>query len=279
MKSFRSVPIAFLTILLIAGAAIASTTGKDKSDSGFMNRLLDRLSKDQLAVVDLSHVLNSKTPDFFGDHDIYHFEHKTLVRDDGYSTGTFQTPEHFGTHVDAPVHFVKGSEPLDQISVKRLVVPAVVIDMRKQVETNPDCALTESMIQDWEKEYGRIPDNAAVLLLTGWSKRWDSEQQYRNPDSKNQMHFPSYLEDAVKFLIEKRKVNAIGVDTLSIDPGVTTTYPVHKITAQSNVYGIENLNNLDQLPAKGILLVCGPLALEGGTGCPARVVAIIDRAN
>jgi len=279
MNLFRSAPIALLTILVIASTASASPTGKDKSNAGCMNRVLDRLSKDQLTVVDLSHVLNSKTPDFFGDHDIYHFEHKTLVKDSGYSTGTFQTPEHFGTHVDAPVHFAKGSESLDQISIKRLVVPAVVIDIRKQVETNPDCMLTESMIEDWEKEHGRIPDNAAVLLLTGWSKRWDSEQQYRNPDSKNQMHFPSYSGEAVKFLIEKRKVNAIGVDTLSIDPGVSTTYPVHKISAQNNVYGIENLNNLDQLPAKGILLFCGPLALEGGTGCPARVVAMIDQSN
>lgn len=244
-----------------------------------MSCVLDRLSKDKISVVDLSYVLNSKTPDFFGDHDIYHFDHKTLVKDDGYSTGTFQTPEHFGTHVDAPVHFAKGAQTVDQISINKLVIPAVVIDMRKQVESNPDCLLTEAMIQDWEKEHGRIPPNSAVLLLTGWSKNWDSEQQYRNPDSNKQMHFPSYSGEAVKFLIEQRKINAIGVDTLSIDPGVSTTYPVHKFTAQNNVYGMENLNNLDQLPAKGILLVCGPLAVEGGTGCPARIVAIIDRTN
>lgn len=283
MDLFRSATVAFGAVLAIVGAASASSPGGNESgcplNIGTMDGFLDSLSKDRVKAVDLSHVLNSKTPDFFGDHDIYHFDHKTLVKDSGYSTGTFQTPEHFGTHVDAPVHFAKGAQPIDQISVKRLVVPAVVIDIRNQAETNPDCLLSEAMIQEWEKEHGRIPDNAAVLLLTGWSKRWDSEQQYRNLDSKNQMHFPSYSIEAVKFLIEQRKINAIGVDTLSIDPGISTTYPVHKISAQNNVYGIENLNNLDQLPAKGILLFCGVPALEGGTGCPARVVAIVDRPN
>jgi kynurenine formamidase len=269
MLRFRFPCLAFATILLMANnAAPARAADADK--------LLDHLAVGQLHVIDLSHVINSKTPDFFGEHDIYHFKHVTKVRPDGYSTGTFQTPEHFGTHVDAPVHFAKGAAPIDKIPAKRLILPAVVIDVRKQVEKNPDFQLTVPVIQEWEKQNGKVPSGAAILLLTGWSQHWDSESKYRNPDSKDQMHFPGFSGDGAKFLIEQRKATAIGIDTLSIDPGDSKAYPVHKIAGSHDVYIIENLNNLSQLPPHGVLLFCGCPALEGGTGCFARVLALVE---
>jgi len=272
MSVFRFSHLAFATVLLmISSAAPSQAADADK--------LLDHLAVGQLKTIDLSHVINSKTPDFFGDKGVYHFSHATNIREDGYSTGTFQTPEHFGTHVDAPVHFVKGAAPIDKIPAKRLILPAVVIDVRKQVEKNPDFELTVPVIQEWEKQNGKIPPNAAVLLLTGWSQRWDSASQYRNPDSSEQMHFPGYSPEGAAFLIQERKATAVGVDTLSIDPGDSKTYPVHKIAGSHDVYIIENLNNLDQLPARGILLFCGCPALEDGTGCFARVLALIDRTE
>jgi len=237
--------------------------------------MIDQLSTEKLKVVDLSHAMNSKTPDFFGDKDIYHFNHETQLKDNGYSTGTFQTPEHFGTHVDAPVHFVKGAQAIDKIPVKSLVLPAVVIDVRKLAEKNPDVELTVPIIQNWEKKHGKIPANAAVLLLTGWSKYWNSENQYRNPDSTEHMHFPGYSAEGAKFLIEERQATALGLDTLSTDPGDSKIFPVHKIAGEHNVYTMENLNNLDQLPARDILLFCGCPKLEDGTGCPSRIIAIV----
>ena len=268
MPKFRFAHLAFASLLVLSGAAPSLAATADK--------LLDHLAVNQLHVVDLSHVLNAKTPDFFGDKDIYHFNHETIVKPDGYSTGTFQSPEHFGSHVDAPVHFAKGAAPIDKIPAKRLILPAVVIDIRKQVEKNPDFELTVPVIQQWEKQNGKIPPNAAVLLLTGWSQRWDSESQYRNPDSSGQKHFPSFGAESVKFLVEQRKATAIGIDTLSIDPGDSKTYPVHKYVGSHDVYGMENLNNLNLLPARGILLFCGVPALEGGTGCFARILALVD---
>jgi kynurenine formamidase len=245
--------------------------------AGATDKVLDCLASNRLNVIDLTHVINAKTPDFFGDKDVYRFSHTTSVRKDGYSTGAFQTPEHFGTHIDAPVHFVQGAPTVDGIPATRLVLPAVVIDVRKQVEKNPDFLLTFPMVQEWENQHGNIPSNAAVLLLSGWAQYWDSEKQYRNPDAKQQMHFPGYSPEAAKYLIEERNAVALGIDTLSIDPGQSQTYPVHKIAGRHNVFLIENLNNLDKLPNRGILLFCGPLALEGGSGCPARVLAIVDR--
>lgn len=272
MSLFRFPHLAFAFMLVIASSAAASQAANT-------DKLLDQLAAGQLKTIDLSHVINSKTPDFFGDKDVYHFSHATKVREDGYSTGTFQTPEHFGTHVDAPVHFVKGAATIDKIQAKRLILPAVVIDVRQQVEKNPDFELTVPVIQEWEKQNAKIPPNAAVLLLTGWSQRWDSASKYRNPDPSEQMHFPSYSAEGAAFLIEARRATAIGVDTLSIDPGDSKTYPVHKIAGSHDVYIMENLNNLDQLPARGIVLFCGVPALEDGTGCFARVLALVDRTE
>jgi len=271
------------TSLLVASACTPPGEAKSETEvasaTGETAQIIDHLKMDQLNIVDLSHVMNSKTPDFFGDKDVYHFSHTTSARDDGYSTGSFQTPEHFGTHVDAPIHFVKGALPVDQIPAKRLVLPAVVIDLRADADKNSDCELTVPIIQKWESQHGKIPSRVAVLLLTGWSQHWDSEKEYRNPDSTQQMHFPGYSADAAKYLIEERNAVAIGIDTLSIDPGDSKTFPVHKIAGDHNVYIIENLNNLDHLPARGVLLFCGPLALEGGSGCPARVLAVVDRRD
>jgi kynurenine formamidase len=249
------------------------------SGGGCTDSFLNHLAGNQLRIVDLSHVINGNTPDFFGDKDIYHYEHKTLSRSDGYATGAFETPEHYGTHVDAPIHFTKGTATVDQIPAAHLVLPAVVIDVHQQAEKNPDFELTPSIIQDWEKQHGKIPSGAAVLLMTGWPKYWESEKQYRNVDAQNRMHFPGYSEEAAKFLIEDRNSNCLGTDTLSIDAGQSQTFPVHKITSGHQVYTIENLNNLDKLPTKGILLFCGPLAIEGGSGCPARTLAIVDRKD
>jgi len=274
MRKFCASILALVTALLVVGTGSSQATEADSS--GIISRTIDHLAVGQVKTVDLSHVLNSTSPDFFGRDDVYKFRHSTEFRDDGYGTGTFQTPEHFGTHIDAPVHFVAGASPIDKIPVEHLILPAVVIDARKEVENNPNFALTVPLIQEWEKKNGRIPNHAAILLLSGWSRYWNSEKQYRNPDSSQHMHFPGYSAEAATFLIEERKANAIGVDTLSIDPGESKTYPVHKIAGSHNVYIIENLNNLDQLPAKGILLFCGCLALEGGTGCPSRIIALVD---
>lgn len=274
MRLFSSiVALIFLSVATTPSLAANKTRA---SDDVTISGVLAGLTSGKLKVVDLSHVLNSATPDFFGEKDIYHFDHAISAREDGYSTGCFQTPEHYGTHIDAPVHFARGAEPVDKIPVARLVLPAVAIDVRDQVNKNPDFELSVAAIRDWENQHKQIPPNAIVLLLTGWSKYWGCEQKYRNADSSEQMHFPGYSAEAARFLVEERKVVAIGIDTLSIDPGNSKTFPVHKIVGSHNVYGIENLHNLDQLPATDILLFSGPLAIEGGSGCPARVIAVIN---
>lgn len=243
-----------------------------------MKGISDQPEPRRLRVIDLTHPINTNTPTYEAEHDSYHYDKLTTVEKDGYMTGAIKIPEHFGTHIDAPAHFVSGGATIDQLRPERLILPAVVIDVRKEVAENPDYELTVKRIDDWEIQ-GRIPPGAAVLLLTGWDKHYANESGYRNPDENKQMHFPGFSAEAAKYLLESRSVTALGIDTLSIDPGKTEVFPVHKFALSHDSYLIENLTNLDKLPPRGILIFCGPLAIQGGSGSPARVLAIVDQGN
>ncbi|HJQ23766.1 MAG TPA: cyclase family protein [Blastocatellia bacterium] len=234
--------------------------------------LLERAFSGKARVIELSHDLSSQTPTFGGERDTFRYERLSEVDREGYASGAVRLPEHFGTHVDSPGHFIKGAATIDRIDVRRFIAPAAVIDVRKQVRENPDYRLTVADLRDWERT-GRIPAGAAVLLLTGWDARYNDWQQYRNPDKDGVLHFPGYSEEAIKYLID-RQVVALGIDTLSIDYGRSKDFAGHKLSHQAGLYHIENLTHLDQLPARGAAIFVGPLAIRGGSGSPARVLAI-----
>jgi kynurenine formamidase len=240
-----------------------------------MNGPAEQEKPRNLHVIDLTHTISTKTPSWEGDTGEYRYEKLTSVGKDGYFTGAFRIPEHFGTHMDAPAHFAEGETTIDKLPPEKLILPAVVIDVRKEVADNPDYELTPQKIDDWE-DRGRITPGCAVLLLTGWGKRFSDANAYRNPDATKRMHFPGFSSAAAKYLIEERRVAALGIDTLSIDPGRSEAFPVHKLALGHDLYLIENLKNLELLPPRGILLFCGPLPIQGGSGSPARVLAIVE---
>jgi len=225
-------------------------------------------------VVDLSYAINEKLVPWPGDDFTFEAAPKATVKKDGYFTRTFSMLEHYGTHLDAPIHFPPGKRPVDQIPAEKLFGPAVVIDVQDEVEKNADYRLTSERISAWEKEHGRIPAGAIVLLRTGWESRWPDVARYQNRDAKGVMHFPGYLPDAVAKLII-RKVSGLGIDTLSVDHGPSKTYQVHKLSHGAGLYHLENLANLGKLPATGAFLVVAPIKLEGGSGGPVRVFAIL----
>lgn len=225
-------------------------------------------------VVDLSHPISSKVPTYEGLYDSFHYEQLSSVEKDGCLTGRFAMPEHFGTHVDAPNHFSLGMSGIDRIPVDKLILPAFVIDVRAEAAENSDYLLSKERIESFEAS-GKISSDSAVLLLTGWDKRFSDWHRYRNADATERLHFPGYSAEAARFLVHERRVAALGIDTLGIDAGIDLDYPVHKIALEQNVYLIENLTRLDQLPARGAMLFCGALPIEGGSGSPARVLAVI----
>jgi kynurenine formamidase len=194
-----------------------------------------------------------------------------------YASNTLCTPEHGGTHLDAPVHFGEGKWTTAEVPVERLVARAAVIDASAQAAADPDYRLTRADVLAWEERHGRVPEGAVVLLRTGWSERWPDRQRYFGSPSREDasaLHFPSFGADAAALLVE-RGVVALGVDTASIDHGQSRDFMVHRITAAANVPGLENLTRLGELPATGAWIVALPMKIEGGSGGPLRAIALI----
>jgi kynurenine formamidase len=258
-------------IILSTHCFVAGAIAQKKSASG--DGLLERLMRGEGRVIDLSHKLNQNTPTYGGERDSWRYEKLADYDRDGYLAGALRTPEHFGTHVDSPGHFIKGKETIDQIEPRRFIAPAVVIDIRSRVKDAPDYQLTLEDVREWERG-GAIPNGAAVLLLTGWSDRWNDVEKYRNADKTGVMRFPGFSVAAIEYLARKVKAVALGIDTLSIDYGPSKDFAGHKASHALGLYHIENMANLDKLPPRGSVIFVGALSIEGGSGSPARALAI-----
>jgi kynurenine formamidase len=228
------------------------------------------------AVIDLTHNLNDHSPNWEGSEQSP-FQAKKLgdIERDGYYSRIFTTQEHYGTHLDAPAHFAKGMWTVDKIPVERLVRPLVVLDVRSKARSNPNYEVSVQDIADWESARGEIPTGAVVMAYTGWDGRWNSQKEFRNVGGDHLSHYPGFSLDAVKFLVKTRSVVGLGIDTMSVDIGATTTYPVHQFTSKQSVYHLENVANLGLVPPSGATVVVAPIKLEGGSGGPARVLALV----
>jgi kynurenine formamidase len=229
-----------------------------------------------VTVVDLTHLLSEKSPNWEGTEKSP-FEAKQLGRleKDGYFSRTISLPEHFSTHIDAPAHFAAGRWTVDQIPAQRLVAPLVVLDVRGKVAQNVDYRVTPDDVALWEQANGPIPAGAVVMAYTGWDSRWNSMKDYRNADAKGAMHFPGFALEAARLLVEGRHVVGLGIDTLSIDYGPSSDYPAHQFVLAQNVYQLENVTNLGAVPEVGATLVVGAAKLEGGSGGPVRLLALV----
>lgn len=228
-------------------------------------------------VIDLTHTLNASTPTYEEPKEpVYRANTVATFAKDHYFAREICLPEHFGTHLDAPAHFSKGGWTVDQIPPERLMARLVVIDESAKVKNNSDYQLSAADVASWEKIHGQIPGKAVVVLRTGWESRWSSAKDYRNPDAKGVMHFPGYAMDAAKFLIEDRKVYGLGIDTLSIDYGPSTDFPVHQYSLAHGLYHLENVANLASVPENRALVIVAPMKLEGGSGSPVRILAVVQ---
>jgi len=228
-------------------------------------------------VVDLTHPLNSAVPTYEpSEQSPYQAKTVATIEKDGYFAREISLPEHFGTHLDAPAHFAHGMWTVDQIPPERLVAPLVVLDAKAGASANADYQIAVEDISRWEQAHGQIPENAVVIANTGWGSRWNSAKDYRNADVKGVMHFPGYSLEAARFLVEGRHVMGLGIDTLSIDYGPSKDFPVHQYTLAHSLYHLENVANLDNAPPAGGLVVSAPMKLEGGSGSPVRILALVQ---
>ena len=229
-------------------------------------------------IVDLTWALNEKNAYWPGGN-YKPFELKTIatLEKDGVLSKAFSMPEHLGTHIDAPNHFEKNQPDVASIRPEDLIGPGVVIDIESQVEQDPDTTLSMQTLKEWESEHGRIPDGAIVLLKTGWGRFWNNYSRYKNQDVTGRLHFPGYSKEAAQFLVEKRKARGLGIDTLSIDPGISKDFAVHHVVNGASRYGLENVASLERLPPRGFHVIVAPLKIDHGSGGPARILAILDR--
>jgi kynurenine formamidase len=153
-----------------------------------------------------------------------------------------------------------------------------VLNIRSQVNSNPDYTLQIDDIAQWEISYGRIPPKAVILLVTGFGQYWPEKSRYlgsSTPEDPTTLHFPGFSADAITFLLTKREILGIGIDTASIDAGQSRDFPVHQILGQANRYALENVAHLDLLPPRGARITALPMKIRGGTGGPARIIATL----
>jgi kynurenine formamidase len=197
-----------------------------------------------------------------------------------YAANAFCAPEHGGTHLDAPIHFAEGRQTVDELPLERLVAPAVVVDVSEKAAADPDYRLTPEDVAAFEATHGAIPQAAIVLLRTGWGERWGDRLRYLGDDTPgdaSDLHFPAYGAEAVRLLVEERRVAALGLDTASLDHGPSTDFPVHQVAAAADVPGLENVAHLEELPPTGAWVIALPMKIAGGSGGPVRIVALVPR--
>ncbi|PQB05895.1 cyclase [Aureitalea marina] len=199
-----------------------------------------------------------------------------------YSAYDFTTAEHGGTHLDAPIHFAKGKQAVDEVPLEKLIGPAIKIDVSKKAWDNPDYLVSVDDLVSWESDQGTpIPEGSIVLLYTAHSRHYPDALKYLGTDQRGDdaialLHFPGLSPEAAQWLVDNRKINAIGLDTPSIDYGQSSLFESHVILLGENIPVFENLTNLQDLPASGFEIMALPMKIEGGSGAPLRVVARVS---
>jgi kynurenine formamidase len=234
--------------------------------------LWDRISRAR--VVDLSHLLHPAMPRWPGDPPPEFVEVAQIQRD-GYYLRRFSLGEHSGTHLNAPISFYEGGLSVDSYPASSLVAPAVVLDARAAAAANPDYALSLADVLAWEGSHGVIPPGSLALLYTGWQAKWDRPQEFLGLDDQGVTHFPGFSLAAARFLLAERAVAGLGTDTPGVEPGQDAGFAVNRLVLEQPRLVLENLANLDQLPPTGAVLIIGRLRLQGGSGSPASVLALV----
>ena len=233
--------------------------------------------------VDLTHAFAPGIPHWHGFPDeqretLYWYDPGFGKLGNGFYAQSFTHIGQWGTHVDPPAHFVKGMRTVDQIDVKEMILPLVVIDIHGAVSNNPDYTVTIDDIKNWEKKHGQIPEGAFVALRTDWSKRWPNMGAMQNKDDNGIAHYPGWSMEVLKYLYEECKITASGHETTDTDPGTATSkddYSLETYILKSNHYQIELLAHLDEVPEAGALVVASFPKPKDGSGFPARVFAIL----
>ena len=222
-------------------------------------------------VVDLTHTFDEGFPTFDGQPGLRK-EWAVRIEESGYQLWTLTIQEHSGTHVDAPFHFSADGASVDQLPVQQMVAPLCVLDIAEKAAQNPNATVEPEDIEAWVSANGEIPAGACVAMRSGWAAKVGTPEFRTNAEGA--FAFPGFSKAATDMLAGLN-VASIGVDTLSLDPGNSADFAVHNSWLPSGRFGIENLAGLDGLPATGATVFVGAPKHAGGTGGPARILAML----
>ena len=238
--------------------------------------------------VDLTHTFDENSlywPAAVGTTEEGSFDMEVIYADDTdngyyYASNQFCTPEHGGTHIDSPIHFARDRYTTEQLQLDKMNGPGIVIDITQQTSKDSDYLLSLEDVNAFEEKYGTIPSGSIVMLRTGWGNYYGNRTKYFGfvdglPKDATNLHFPSYGTDAARLLIEDRAVGVLGIDAPSIDHGPSQSFLVHQLVFDQNIPALENVANLDQLPAVGSWIIAMPMKIGSGSGGPARIAALL----
>ena len=235
-------------------------------------------------VLDLSYPFDENTVYWVTAKD---FERETVAEgktDKGYyySAYNYEGAEHGGTHIDSPVHFAEGRLTVDKIPLDRLMGDAVKIDVSSKALSDADYLVSRADFEAWEKANGEIPQGAIVLIQTGFGRYYPDKEKYlgtakRGEEAVKELHFPGLDPEAAKWLVDERKVRAVGIDTASIDRGQSELFESHVALMTNDVPAFENVANLESVPAKGFRVTALPMKIKGGSGAPLRIIAEVRK--
>lgn len=271
--------VIFAAILLVLSTILWTNAGCESPPS--LWRVLDTLQTREF--VDLTHAFHPGIPHWPGFDDelrttTFYYDVGIGTKGAGFLSHRYEIPGQWGTHVDPPAHFVRGKRFLDEISVKEMILPLVVLDVSEKVKSNPDYQITMNDIRAWEGKYGPVPKKAFVAMRTDWSRRWPNAEAMRNKDENGVAHYPGWSREVLVYLFEERDITASGHETTDTDPGVSTSkgdYSLETYILSQDKFQIELLANLDKVPQYGAIVVVAFPKPEKGSGFPARVFAIL----
>jgi kynurenine formamidase len=254
-----------------------------------LGELAEALTGGRVEIVDLTAPLSADTPVIrlpppFAQTATFRLEEISRYDERGpaWYWNDIHTGEHSGTHFDAPVHWVTGKDGEDvaQVPAARLLAPAAVLDFSAESAADPDFLLEIDHVKAWEAEHGPLPEGGWLLYRTGWDARSADAEAFLNADEHGP-HTPGVSVECATWLAEEAPIIGFGTETVGTDAGAAHSFdppfPCHSFLLGAGKYGLTQLQNLAALPPTGAVLLASPLPIVGGSGSPARVLALVER--
>ncbi len=205
--------------------------------------------------IDLTHSITNQMAVFPADPAVGVLTHHNYQN--GYFVSQVIFGTHTGTHIDVPVHKIKGGKTVDEVPVERFAQRAYVMDL---TFLKPLEEITQSHLERHEEKTKGV---SAVILKTGWGSHFGKEDFFTS--------FPGISEEAVDWFKE-HGINLVGLESPSVN--AIKHAEIHTLLLQNDIYVVESLANVEQITEEYVELFAVPLKFKGLDGSPVRAFAV-----